>query len=88
MTRALAAAGRTTLTIYVAHVLVFNALVTRWHLIRPAGLDLALAFAGSFWLVAIVAAAWWQRRFGIGPAEWFYRKFGGGMMPPEPTALR
>ncbi len=88
VTRALAAAGRTTLTIYVAHVLVFNALVTRWHLIRPAGLDLALAFAGSFWLVAIVAAAWWQRRFGIGPAEWFYRKFGGGMMPPEPTALR
>jgi uncharacterized protein len=77
VTRALAAAGRTTLTLYILHALVFNAVVTRWHLIRPAGLDVALAFAGGFWLVAIVAAALWQRRFGIGPAEWVYRKFGG-----------
>jgi uncharacterized protein len=88
VTRALAAAGRTTLTIYMAHVLVFNAVVTRWHLIRPAGLDVALGFAGAFWVVAIIAAAWWQRRFGIGPAEWAYRKFGGGMMPAVPREPR
>ncbi|MEP7200972.1 MAG: DUF418 domain-containing protein [Ilumatobacteraceae bacterium] len=88
VTRSLASAGRTTLTIYVAHVLVFNALVTRWHLIKPAGLDVALVFSGVFWLVAVTAAAWWQRRFRIGPAEWFYRRFGGGIMPAEPTAPR
>jgi uncharacterized protein len=88
VTRALAAAGRTTLTLYIAHVLVFNALVTRWHVISPAGLDVAMVFSGVFWLVAIIAAAWWQRQFGIGPAEWFYRRFGGGGMPAEPTAPR
>jgi len=77
VTKALAAAGRTSLSLYVLHAFVFNAIVNRWHLIRPAGLDLALVFSGCFWLVGIVAAASWQRRFGIGPAEWVYRKFGG-----------
>ena len=88
VTRALAVAGRTTLTIYLAHVLVFNLLVTRWNLIQPAGLDVAIVFSGVFWLVAIIAAVWWQQQFEIGPAEWIYRKFGGGAMPPEPTAPR
>ncbi len=88
VTRALAAAGRTTLTLYVLHVLVFNALVTRWRFIKPAGLDVALAFAGTFWLVAIVAATLWQSRFKIGPAEWVYRKFGGSNMPALPTEPR
>ncbi|MEP7112223.1 MAG: DUF418 domain-containing protein [Ilumatobacteraceae bacterium] len=88
VTRAFAAAGRTTLTLYVLHVLVFNALVNRWHVIRPAGLDVALAFAAGFWFIGIIAAALWQRRFGIGPAEWLYRKFGGGTMPVLPTEPR
>jgi uncharacterized membrane protein YeiB len=35
-------------------------------------------------VVAIVASALWQRRFGIGPAEWAYRKFGGST--PAPAA--
>ena len=77
LTRAFAAAGRTTLTLYILHALVFDALVTHWHLIRPAGLDVALVFAACFWAAAIVAAALWQRWFGIGPAEWLYRRFGG-----------
>lgn len=81
VTRAFAAAGRTTLTLYVLHALVFNALVTRWHVIHPAGLDVALLFAGIFWALAIMAAAIWQWRFGIGPAEWIYRRFGGSAMP-------
>jgi uncharacterized membrane protein YeiB len=81
VTKALAAAGRTTLSLYVLHAIVFNVVVNRWHLIRPAGLDVALVFSACFWLVAIVAAAWWQRRFGIGPAEWVYRKFGGATAP-------
>ena len=85
VTRAFAAAGRTTLTLYILHALVFNAVVTRWHLIRPAGLDVALAFAAAYWIVAIIAAAWWQRRYGIGPAEWVYRKFGGSTLPQPVT---
>ena len=79
VTRALAAAGRTTLTLYILHALVFDALVTHWHLIKPSGgLAVALEFAGCYWVVAITAAALWQRRFRIGPAEWIYRRFGGG----------
>ena len=85
VTHAIASAGRMTLTLYILHSLVFNAVVNRWHLIRPAGLDVALAFAAGFWLVGIAAAASWQRRFGIGPAEWVYRRFGGNNMPLVPT---
>lgn len=85
VTRGFAAAGRTTLTLYVLHVLVFNAAVTWWHLIRPAGLDVALGFAAGFWIVGISAAVLWQRWFGIGPAEWVYRKFGASNTPPVPS---
>ena len=88
VTRAFAAAGRTTLTLYILHALVFNALVSYWHLIKPAGLDVALVFAGSFWVVSIVAAAVWQHHVGIGPGEWFYRKFGGGHTPLAPREPR
>jgi uncharacterized membrane protein YeiB len=40
-------------------------------------LSLPLLFAAGFWLGAIALAAWWQRRFGRGPAEYVYRAFGG-----------
>lgn len=82
VTRAFAAAGRTTLTLYVLHAVVFNALVSWWHVIHPAGLDVALGFAAGFWVVAIVTAALWQHRYGIGPAEWVYRRFGGSTIAP------
>ena len=88
VTKAFAAAGRTTLTLYIFHALVFNALVNRWHIIRPAGLDVALAFAAAFWVVAITAAALWQRRYAVGPAEWVYRKFGGSRALSSVTTLR
>ena len=52
-------------------------MVGRLGWIEPTGLDVALACALGFWVVAILAAAAWQRRFGIGPAERFYRAFGG-----------
>jgi uncharacterized membrane protein YeiB len=88
VTRALASAGQTTLTLYILHALVFNALVNRWHLIRPAGLDVAVLFAAGYWVVAIIAAAQWRHRFGIGPAEWIYRRFGGSnlVVPVEAPA--
>ena len=28
-------------------------------------------------VLAVIAAALWQRRYGIGPCEWWYRRFGG-----------
>jgi len=75
--RLLARAGQMTLTIYIAHALLFNYIV-HWHSwVRPSGLDLALTFTAIFWIIAIAAASLWQRRFHIGPAEWVYRKLGG-----------
>ena len=70
-------AGQLTLSLYLCHVLVFNLVVHWLGWIEPAGLDIALVFALGFWIVAIIAAAAWQRRFGIGPAERVYRAFGG-----------
>jgi uncharacterized membrane protein YeiB len=70
-------AGQMSLTIYLAHILVFNLVVDWWGWIEPAGLDVALTFALGFWIVAIAAAVAWQRRYGRGPAERVYRAFGG-----------
>jgi uncharacterized membrane protein YeiB len=76
-TKVLLAAGRTTLTLYLLHVLVFRILVDLGGLVRSTGLDTALTFAGIFWLFAVVAAAAWTEVFGQGPAERLYRRFGG-----------
>lgn len=73
--RSFALAGRTSLTIYVTHIVVFNLLVNRLELIRPTGLDVATVFALSTWVVSLSFAAWWQRRYGLGPLEKIYRDF-------------
>lgn len=70
-------AGQTSLTLYLGHVFVFRLLVDRLEWIRPTGLDTALLLALGYWLVALGLAFVWQHRFGIGPAEWVYRRFGG-----------
>jgi len=70
-------AGQLSLTIYLAHILVFNLLVDWLEWIEPGGVDTSLAFAGAFWVVAIGAATWWHRRFGRGPAERVYRALSG-----------
>jgi uncharacterized protein len=70
---ALQQAGQMSLTIYLAHALVFNLVVNRLGLIEPAGLGTALTFALGFWLVATSAAIAYERRFGRGPAERLYR---------------
>ena len=76
-TRVLLAAGRTTLSLYLLHVLVFRLLVDVAGIIRPTGLDIALMFALLFWVVAIVLAVAWTESVGQGPAERLYRRFGG-----------
>lgn len=70
-------AGQMTLTLYIAHVLVFNLIVDWLGWIEPAGVDTALAFAVGFWVLGIAAAITWRRRFAQGPAERLYRAIGG-----------
>ena len=74
---ALRHAGAMTLTLYIAHALAFNLVVDWWGWVEPGGLGTALALTGTFWTVAIAAGWWYHRRFGIGPAEWLYRRLDG-----------
>lgn len=69
-------AGQLTLSLYLAHVVVFNLLVDWLGWVKPAGFEVAIVFASIFWVAAIVGGTWWQRRFGRGPAEYVYRAFG------------
>lgn len=70
-------AGQLALSLYLAHILVFNFVVDWMGWVRPAGLATALMFALAFWVVGIVLATWWHRRLGRGPAERVYRAIGG-----------
>lgn len=74
-TRWLATAGRTTLSLYLLHVAVFN-LVVDWlgWLDRGAGLGTALLLALLFWVAAVALANAWSRYRPVGPAEWLYRR--------------
>jgi uncharacterized membrane protein YeiB len=67
-------AGQMSLTIYLAHILVFDLVVDWLGWIEPGGLGTALAFATVVWLAATGAAVAFHRRFGRGPAEWLYRR--------------
>ena len=71
---ALRRAGQLSLSIYLAHALVFNLLVDWLDVVRPRGLGTALAFATVVWLAATAGAVAYQRRHGRGPAEVVYRK--------------
>ncbi len=77
ITVALQRAGQLTLSLYVLHIFVFHGVVEWSGWVQPFSLGAALAFAGVFWVGAIALGAWWQRMFGIGPLERFYRGFGG-----------
>ena len=70
-------AGQMTLTLYIAHILIFNLVVDWIGWVEPAGLGTALAFAFGFWVIAMVLGAMWHRRYGRGPAERVYRAIGG-----------
>jgi uncharacterized membrane protein YeiB len=69
-------AGQMTLSIYVAHVFVFNVVVHWMEWVNP-GLGSALLFAGTFWVVAMLVGSMWVRFAGMGPLERVYRRFGG-----------
>jgi uncharacterized membrane protein YeiB len=75
-TQLLQRAGQMTLSIYVAHVLVFNLMVD-WLGAVGGGLGSALLFALAFWTLAVPTASMWRRFAGQGPLERVYRRFGG-----------
>jgi uncharacterized protein len=70
-------AGQMTLTLYIAHILIFNLMVDWVGWVEPAGLGTAITFAFVFWVIAMVLGAMWHRRYGRGPAERVYRAIGG-----------
>ena len=73
----LARTGHMTLSIYLAHVVIFNLVVNWLDWVRPTGLDTALALGLAFYLTAVPISSLYFRRFGIGPFERVYRAFGG-----------
>ena len=70
-------AGQMSLSLYLAHIVVFNFVVDWMGWVEPAGLGTSLTFALAFWVVGITAGTLWHRRFGRGPAERIYRAIGG-----------
>ena len=73
----LARTGQMTLSIYLAHVLVFNLVVNWLNWVRPTGLDTALVLSLAFYILAVPVSSLWSRKYGIGPCERVYRAFGG-----------
>ena len=73
----LARTGQMTLSIYLAHVFIFNLVVNWLDWVRPTGLDTALVLSLAFYLTAVPISSLYFRKFGIGPFERVYRAFGG-----------
>lgn len=72
-----ARSGQMTLSLYLAHVLVFNFAVNWMHWVTPTGLDTALLLSAIFYVIAVPIASWWNKVNGAGPIERLYRAFGG-----------
>ncbi|KQT89356.1 hypothetical protein ASG49_16395 [Marmoricola sp. Leaf446] len=70
-------AGAMSLTLYLAHIVVFRVLVDGLGAVPLTGFGPALLLSAGFWVVAVLVGSWWHRRFGIGPAEAAYRWVGG-----------
>ena len=50
-----------TLSLYIAHGLVFNFIVHWMGWVEPSGLDLALVFTACYWVAAITLGSLWHR---------------------------
>lgn len=73
---ALRRTGQLTLSLYLLHVLAYYAVV-EWSGVAVEGTGSVLAFAATFWILAVMVGSWWHHRIGEGPAERLYRAFGG-----------
>ena len=60
-------AGQMSLSIYIAHALVFCLLVDWLDIVSPGGIATSLAFALSYWLISTIAAVAYHKRFGQRP---------------------
>jgi uncharacterized protein len=72
----LAAAGRLSLTNYLAQSLILSFVAYGYGLglygqSGPAG---CLALAGGIFCLQLLWSPWWLRRFSVGPAEWLLRR--------------
>ena len=68
--------GQITLTLYLLHGFIFNAVVNWWGWVTATGFNTALVFSLVVWVLLLAFGAWWQRFIGKGPVEIVYRKFG------------
>lgn len=73
--RALAVAGRTTLTLYVGHALVFDLVVDWLGWVHPGTWSTGFLLAVAYWLAAVMLANAWAARHEHGPLESVYRAF-------------
>ncbi len=62
------------LTVYLAHALLYNLLVDWLDIVQPANVVQSLVFALVTWATITALAVGYQRRFGRGPAETVYRR--------------
>ena len=67
-------AGQMSLTIYLAHTLVFNLVVDWLDLVEPRRLGTALAFAAGFWIVGDAAGACVPTPVRARPGRALYRR--------------
>ena len=70
-------AGRQTLTLYIAHILIGMGMLEALGLIGDQSLASAFAAALIFCAASVVCAWMWARRFGRGPAEAAMRRLAG-----------
>lgn len=75
VTRTLAVTGRSTLTLYVLHALVFNLVVDWLGWVSPGSAWNGPLLALAFWLAAVMLANAWATRHEHGPLEVAYRSF-------------
>ncbi len=75
--RILTPAGRQTLTLYIAHIVIGMGALEAMGMLGDQSLSSAVAAAALFCLVAIVYAFLWSRVFRRGPVEAAMRKIAG-----------
>jgi len=88
--RALAAAGRMALTVYLSQSIVMTLLFYGYGLglYGRVGPSVGLPIALSLFVLQVLAARWWLQRFRFGPAEWAWRSLTYGSAQPWRTERR